>query len=371
MKKIILFLLLCIVALATGCPKLVKTKPSTKFDQNKLVTQTNSYLSNQQMAYYCVLDKKKVEYDYTNLKYLCRSDAVTNGNETAKRIRNEAIENGIMAVNSVYTDFVDALNTGRATSNFIADIIDLGTGATIGISKGERSLQVLGVTLTAFRGGRKSADLNFFREQTTPILINKMDDNRSTQYASILLKKDKSADEYPMQEAIRDIVDYYNAGTLIKAFTQLSKDTGEKANQSEKRVLSLKNINPEDILIIPTDVIDAGKKYVDFRNQFNNRLHASTSTQDQKDDATEKLRLIYVDIFNNKDFAPVLEKVKNNSVTLAADMKKLEDETQGQLVAGDQTFLILRQIYKSLDPNADSKLIVKFVQSFEKHPVKK
>jgi hypothetical protein len=265
MKKIYLFLLLSFVAVATGCPKVVKTKPSTKFSQNTLVTQTNSYLKNQQMAYYCAITDGKVEYDYSKLEYVCKGTTDTNGKEIAKRIRNEAIENGIMGVNSVYIDFIDDLNTGRSTSNFVADIIDLGTSATIGITKGERALQILGVALTAFRGGRKSADLNFFREQATPILINKMDDNRSTTYASILLKKDKSVDEYPMQEAVRDIVDYYNAGTLIRAFTQLSKDTGEQANLSEKRVLSLKSINPEDIVIIPLTVIDAGKTYTESK----------------------------------------------------------------------------------------------------------
>lgn len=368
MKEIFLLVMLCVVALATGCPKIVKTKPSTKFGQNKLITQTNSYLSNQQMAYYCALDGKKVVYDTTNLKYACSDRNVTGGNETAKRIRNEAIENGVMAVNSVYTDFVDDLNTGRATSNFVADIIDLGTGATIGITKGERPLQILGVALTAFRGGRKSADLNFFREQTTPILINKMDDNRSTQYASILLKKDRSVDEYPMQEAVRDIVDYYNAGTLIRAFTQLSKDTGEQANQSEKKVLQLQEIDPEDIVVIPEDASVASLMYIKYRRNYSKIFASTTTTAADKAEATEKLRLIYIDIFKDAEFKPALEKVKNENPNLTADMNKLEnaDESIGKTVSGEKTLQIIANIYSSLDLNKDSKLIVKLKNFFDK-----
>lgn len=172
MKKIYIFFLVCLVALATGCPKAVKTKPSTKFGRNDLVAQTNDYLANRQMAYYCAMSGHPVDYDAAQFRYSCGSKqsaggaaAVTDADKIiAKRIRDEAVESGIMAVNSVYTDFVDDLNTGRAAGNFVADIVDLGTSATIGIVKGERSLQILGVALTAFRGGRKSADLNFFRE---------------------------------------------------------------------------------------------------------------------------------------------------------------------------------------------------------------
>jgi len=136
----------------------------------------------------------KYTVNYTNGEISCKDGnngqaAQTNpqGSAEAKRIRDEMVEDALGAIDGLYVQFIDDLDAGRSTTNFIADIVDLGMGAAIGISNGERALQVLGVALTAFRGGRKSLDLDYFKEQTTPILISKMNDNRSKQYAVILI----------------------------------------------------------------------------------------------------------------------------------------------------------------------------------------
>lgn len=368
MRNITLILLVCIVSIATGCPvKLIKTRPSTKFSQNQLSKQINDYLANRQLAYYCSLNNKQVGFNYTTIEYSCGNGDVEPvvGQAMAKRIRNEAIENGIMGVNSVYAEFVDDLNTGRATSNFVADVVDLGLGAAIGISKGERPLQILGVALTAFRGGRRSVDVNFFKEQTMPILINKMDDNRSIVYASILLKKSRSAEDYPMAEAIRDIVDYYNAGTLVRALTQLSKDTGEKANQSEKRVLQLKRADPETIVNIPPEVIPFGDIFFSYRDKANS-IFAGTD-QAAKDDARNKLLLTYIDISKDPDLKPRLDALAAANPTYASDMAKLAagDVT----VDGARTLFILRRLFMTFDDSADAKLMKAFAEHFSKHPL--
>jgi len=169
----------------------------------------------------------------------------------AKRIRDDAIEDAIAVIDTNFTDFTNKLDTRRSTTDFLADVIELGAGAATGISKGERPNQILGISLTAFRGVRRSSELNFYRQQTTPILIAKMEDNRSRQYAGILIKKARGIDEYSLKEAIKDIVAYYNAGTLIRAFTELTKDTAAKAKESERVVRELKGENVE-ISDIPT-----------------------------------------------------------------------------------------------------------------------
>ncbi|HKS29250.1 MAG TPA: hypothetical protein VJS44_15585, partial [Pyrinomonadaceae bacterium] len=224
MRKIHLSLLLSLVAFfSTGCPN----EPSKSFKRkDSFVSNVNEYLAGAQGRY--------------------EQHVISNPAE-AKRIRNDAIEDAIAVVNSNYTDYITRLNTRRSTTDFIADVIELGTSAATGIAKGERPNQILGIALTAFRGGRRSSELNFYKEQTVPILITKMDDNRATIYAMILTKKDADVSRYSMKEAIRDIVDYYNAGTLIRAFTQLQKDTAAKAQQSENRVLELQGfqVTPE------------------------------------------------------------------------------------------------------------------------------
>lgn len=197
-----------------------------------------------------------------------------------------------------------------------------------------------------------------------------MDDNRSTQYAAMLLKRDRSADDYTMQEAVRDIVDYYNAGTLIRAFTQLSKDTGERANASEKRVLSLKGVPAlEDIVTIPEESLDAAKKIQDKFKAV--QLIVKGGTQERKKDAAEQLRSTYLDVFKDSDFKPVMEKLRTDEA-LTENVKKFEDadETQGKTVGADEAFRIVRKIYTALDLAADSKLIIKLNQYLDKHKIK-
>jgi hypothetical protein len=218
MKKTPLYLLLfCLVLLATGCPN-EPSRNLSKENKNAIANRINTYLAEAQDA-----------FNVPNTDPAAR-----------KRIRNDAIEEMLALIDSNYHDYITRLANHRATTDFLADVIELGTGAATGIAKGERPNQILGIALTAFRGGRRSAELNFYREQTTPILIAKMDDNRSRIYAGILQKKARTADDYSFKEAIRDMVAYFNAGTLIRAFTELAKDTSTSAAASEEAVRVLR-----------------------------------------------------------------------------------------------------------------------------------
>jgi hypothetical protein len=222
MRGLLLSLLIGAVAFTTGCPQ----GPSKKFpgatNTKSLVANVNSYLTTAQEAYKDALD-----------------DHPDDVNETAKRIRNDAIDDALAVIDDNYTSYISSIESRRSTTDFLLDVIELGTGAATGIAKGERPNQILGIALTAFRGGRTSAELNFYKQQTTPILINKMDDNRATLLGDILEKRDSPVKDYSLKGAIRDIVNYYNAGTLVRAFTELSKTTGAQALASQARVRHL------------------------------------------------------------------------------------------------------------------------------------
>lgn len=219
MKKIQLFLLLGVV-FATGCPKY---KPSVDFkDSKNLAFRVNEHFKSKQQEYHSALGNADPE--------------------TARRRRNELIEDAVPYIDIAYEDFITDLTAGRDRTNFIADVVELGTSAAIGITNGERPIQILGVALTAFRGGRRSADLNFFRDQSTPILITKMDGNRAKVRAAILIREREGVDTYPIGAAIGDIVAYYNAGTLVRAFTELHKDTADLTKQQEDNLEVLKGV---------------------------------------------------------------------------------------------------------------------------------
>jgi hypothetical protein len=280
MRKIYISLLLSIVAFATGCPKY---KPSVDFkDRATFVNRVNEHLRAKQAEYLSVLG---------------------NNPARAKMIRNELIEDALPYIDDAYLDFITGLQSGRDRNNFIADVVELGTTAAIGIINGERPLQILGVALTAFRGGRRSADLNFYKEQSTPILINKMDDNRAKVRETILRREKNDVEDYPMGAAIGDIVEYYNAGTLVRAFTQLSKDTAADAKASEERVRQLKGV-PITAEATPEfrDLSVAGGKILQQLG-----LDLNSGDQSKVDAATKKLQQIVAILEKDTNAAAVLK----------------------------------------------------------------
>lgn len=253
MRHLQISLLLFVVAFATGCPN----KPSTGFpdkdfsNKKTFVSNVNRFLKDAHDQY----DDADEEKD-------------------KQRIRNDAIEMALAVVDDNYNDFINHLDARRSKSEFLLDVIELGVGAATGISKGERPNQILGIAITAFRGGRRSSELSFYKQQTTPILISKMDDSRAQVLAGILNRKTRDTDEYSLNAAIRDLVAYYNAGTLIRAFTELGKDAAVSAKASEGVVRKLRG----DVEITDIPTIEAEKVSLGI-------LRLRESLEDEKDAA--------------------------------------------------------------------------------------
>jgi hypothetical protein len=295
MKKIPLCLALCIVVFATGCPKY---KPSqVKLDnKNSFVTKLNGYFLIKQTEYKAA------------------------GVSDKKIIRNQFIEDALPFIDEVYEQFITDIQAGRDRGNFVADLVELGTSAAVGITNGERPLQILGIALTAFRGGRRSADLNFYKEQTTPVLINKMDGNRAKVRAVILIREREEVDTYPIGAAIADIVAYYNAGTLVRAFTELQKDTAVQTKQSEENLEVLKGVRISKPATA-AEVADAISA-LDVLDKLETALNSQVATQQAT--AVQKLRNIVKALEGDDDVRPVLQAIELSS-----------SETDGQkLLAG-------------------------------------
>ncbi|HJP94707.1 MAG TPA: hypothetical protein VJ875_22285 [Pyrinomonadaceae bacterium] len=285
MNSIKLLFVISMLVFATGCPKY---RPNVDFkNPDSFVSKLNAYITTRQAAYVTALG------------------SVPDGPAKAKVIRNELIEDVVPYVDGAYIDFITDLQAGRDRTNFVADLVELGTSAAVGITKGERPLQILGVALTAFRGGRRSADLNFYREQTTPVLITKMDGNRAKVRATILTREKDSVADYPIGAAISDIVDYYNAGTLVRAFTELSKDTALETRSSEDKLLKVKvPTTPEATQEIRNLSVAATKIIQELARELRD---AAT-----RDAATKRLQSIVATLEKDTDLAPI---VKNANIS--------------------------------------------------------
>lgn len=318
MKHLRLFLLLISVAFATGCPN----EPSRNFEDSPTMKGINAALNSYliDLEHKCECYAAEQNPTTTDGKRDC-TGSNPEGPRQAKIYRNQALEKVMAMADDNYQGFITAIETRRSRTEFVADVVDLGMGAATGIIKGkQRTIQIIGIALTAFRGVRKSEDLNFYKQQTTPILIAKMDDNRSKVEAIIEKKKDRTIEEYSMPEAIRDMVAYYNAGTLVRAFTELAKDTSKQASDSADVV---RHVTGTDVKASDIPSIDRARIIANFGSQMRaleGKISEAQKAADAVQDATQKesklkpvrdkLNSLWKAIEADDKFKPAIEKLK-------------------------------------------------------------
>src|SRR5215207_4421086 len=110
MKKIQLYLLLGIVIFATGCP----SGPSKDLNnKDNFANRMNIFLTEEQDKYYRLY---------------------RNNPPAAKKVRDDVIDRALAVIDGNYNDYITRLQTRRSTTDFIADVIDLGAGAATGIA---------------------------------------------------------------------------------------------------------------------------------------------------------------------------------------------------------------------------------------------
>jgi hypothetical protein len=158
----------------------------------------------------------------------------------AQFYRNELVHIGLVLIDDNYNQFENDLFVGRAKTNVAGDITELGVAAATGITNGERVKTILAIALTAFKGARKSIDMNFFRERTTEVIAQKMRGSRSKVLQGIYQGLALPVDKYPLGAALDDLVNYLYAGSLNSAMLELSQDAGEDAKKAKARAATLK-----------------------------------------------------------------------------------------------------------------------------------
>ncbi|HJR09283.1 MAG TPA: hypothetical protein VJ842_18635 [Pyrinomonadaceae bacterium] len=360
MKSILLVAIVLSTLVLTGCPKGKPNVPPAiaqriaKYELDRFNRDLNSY----DCAAFGVLTEPNAA------GVTCANLGVPNADSArAKLIRDRVIDRLKANIDALYNDFEEQLFTRRAGSNLLFDITELGSAAAINITNGERAKNIISVALAAFKGGRKSLDENFFKERTIQTIISQMQASRAQVEGVIIQKRGKEVAEYSLDEALGDLVNYFYAGTLQKGLQNLAKEAGQNAINAEKRVLQLKNIDPGSVVSLTPDVRGASVMIGKYRRVFTTSLKGTAA---QKQEATEKLRLIYLDITKNEGFKPIVEKVKKDIPALKPDMDKLEGtEAESKSVAGEQTLEIISEIFRATSLETQGNLVVALKEFFD------
>lgn len=176
-----------------------------------------------------------------NVDYAAYQDAVAKNQMAQARVRRDAMVDRIeVDVEDNYRDFEAALAANRAKVEVGSDIVELGISAATGVVGSSDVKDLLSASLTAFKGTRLSFDKNVFRERTTEILISQMQASREGVRNRITLKiSTLDVAAYSFEEAWRDLVEFFYAGTLQAALQQLANDTGKAAADEKQKAAAI------------------------------------------------------------------------------------------------------------------------------------
>jgi hypothetical protein len=211
MKKITCLFLFASILVITGCPKDKGRVP-------EVIAQR-------------VMNYKVNEFELNLNSYHASSDLIKK-----QDIRDEIIFKLKRNIDGLYSEFEEDIFQHRASTNILADFTELAIAGATGITNGERAKTILAIALTAFKGGRKSVDVNFFRERTTEILIVKMRGSRARVETEIINGLNNDVRVYPLDQALGDLIRYFYAGTLHNALEELSQQTGSESAAAQNIV---------------------------------------------------------------------------------------------------------------------------------------
>jgi hypothetical protein len=299
MKTTSLFLLLGIVFFATGCPK---SKPNVP----PVVAR--------RLANYEVERFEKEEAAYNTA-------AEGNQSDQARRLRDRIIYRLKTNIDANYQDFENQLFTSRARTNILFDITEIGTSVAINITNGERAKSIIAAALTGFKGGRKSIDENLFMERTTQVIISQMQASRSRVEETLLTSmRDKGVDEYPLEAALGDLINYFYAGSLQKGLQELAKETGRNAIEAEGRVLQLKGVSLSEPVTDEADLADP-REAVKTLGTLNTLLIGGTA--EQRAEALAKLQSIFAALEGDEETLRIVHDAATGVTSEETDGAKL------------------------------------------------
>jgi hypothetical protein len=189
--------------------------------------------------------------------------------------RNGIIEDLIFLVDVNYYQFESELYVGRLSFDTATDIgiIGLGAAGTLVDSTGTQA--ILSAISGGIGGARVSINKNFFHEQSANALISTMRATRKSKLNFIRSAESLSLSDYPMTRALSDIIEYYNAGTIIGACENIISEAGRKeqeaASEIEKKALQFKRGPLGDRIISwldenPSKNVQSFKQWLKLKN---------------------------------------------------------------------------------------------------------
>ena len=150
--------------------------------------------------------------------------------------RNNIVTARIYAIDVNYHKFIRDLTAQQNVSAVGADWIVLGlagAGATVGSAATKSTLAAISGGVT---GARAAVTKDVFYSNSLPTVITQMEAQRKTVLAQIYGGLQKNVTNYTIYQALADLDNYYNAGTLNGALAGLATSAGANSQAGDAAI---------------------------------------------------------------------------------------------------------------------------------------
>jgi hypothetical protein len=160
--------------------------------------------------------------------------------------RNRKVRQLIYLVDRNYEEWEKRLFDKKAGFDFIGTVSVIGINAVGTLTGGTQVKAILHAISGGIEGTKTAVDKDILQGQNTLAIITKMRELRSKKLTPLLEgMRTTSLEAYPMQQAMVDLGEYYNAGTFTVALQDIITTAGkekEKSDQENKTAKTGKTI---------------------------------------------------------------------------------------------------------------------------------
>ena len=171
---------------------------------------------------------------YSNLEEYIQINYAGKSLEERTAVRNVIMHDLIWLIDKNFYDYKYTLYHGKATIDFLGDMISLSLNAAGAITGGTQAKTVLAVLAGLNTAGKSGYNKAFLNEKATTVLFAKMKESRNRQKAKIFDGLRQSDNIYPLQRALDDLVGFMDAGSVVSAIADLEEQVQKPLQESEK-----------------------------------------------------------------------------------------------------------------------------------------
>lgn len=187
------------------------------------------------------LNDKTLEYNYsdpdkTNFFRKAYADAKTP--DAKKNVRNGIIDELMSLIDQNYRNYEVVLRTDKNVKDLGATLASMGLTAAATVAGTEETKTILAAIATGVIGANAAVDKTIFKDFGIESLQFEMQRLRSERAKIIFTAKKQPVDEYSLNQAIGDLLEYYNAGFVTRALTSMVVQTGNKANEAATNAIT-------------------------------------------------------------------------------------------------------------------------------------